>query len=412
MLDAEHALAKAGVAVGLVPADAAARIGEACRADLFDAARIADDGRAVGNPAEPLVRELSHCGRGRRGRVRAPGSDEPGHRRHGGDARLAARRRARAGRARPPRGRRARSSPATHRSTPMAARTLLQQAVPTTFGLKAAGWLVAVLEARRRLAAVRDERLAAQLGGAAGNSRRARRRRPRGRPPLRTGTRPRGAPAPVAREPPAPRGARRGAGCSRRGGREGRPRRRAARADRGGRGRRGYRAAVPRRCRRSAIPSAPRSRSRARVSLTPTRESYSASSHTSTSGRWAAGTPSGRRSRARSRSPAEQRRRPRTPSPDSRSTPSGCGRTSRRAAASSSPSASRSRSPSPGPRPGARRSSPRPREAHVVSRRAPRRQRTGLSADELDALLDPTGYLGVGRGARRPRARRVREARG
>ena len=56
----------------------------------------------------------------------------------------------------------------THRSTPMAARTLLQQAVPTTFGLKAAGWLVGVLEARRRLAAVRDERLAAQLGGAAG----------------------------------------------------------------------------------------------------------------------------------------------------------------------------------------------------------------------------------------------------
>ena len=50
----------------------------------------------------------------------------------------------------------------------MAARTLLQQAVPTTFGLKAAGWLVAVLEARRRLEAVRDERLAAQLGGAPG----------------------------------------------------------------------------------------------------------------------------------------------------------------------------------------------------------------------------------------------------
>jgi 3-carboxy-cis,cis-muconate cycloisomerase len=55
-----------------------------------------------------------------------------------------------------------------HRSTQMVARTLLQQAVPTTFGLKAAGWLVSVLEARRRVAAVRDERLAAQLGGAAG----------------------------------------------------------------------------------------------------------------------------------------------------------------------------------------------------------------------------------------------------
>jgi 3-carboxy-cis,cis-muconate cycloisomerase len=55
-----------------------------------------------------------------------------------------------------------------HRVTPMAARTVLQQAVPTTFGLKAAGWLVAVVESRRRLAAVHAERLAAQLGGAAG----------------------------------------------------------------------------------------------------------------------------------------------------------------------------------------------------------------------------------------------------
>jgi 3-carboxy-cis,cis-muconate cycloisomerase len=50
----------------------------------------------------------------------------------------------------------------------MAGRTLLRQAVPTTFGLKAAGWLVGVLEARRGLARIRDERLAVQLGGAAG----------------------------------------------------------------------------------------------------------------------------------------------------------------------------------------------------------------------------------------------------
>ena len=54
-----------------------------------------------------------------------------------------------------------------HRSTPMAARTMLQQALPTTFGLKAAGWLVAVLESRGILGAVR-ERLAVQFGGAAG----------------------------------------------------------------------------------------------------------------------------------------------------------------------------------------------------------------------------------------------------
>ena len=52
-----------------------------------------------------------------------------------------------------------------HRSTPMAARTLLQQAVPTTFGYKAAGWLAGLLDARD---ALRRVELPAQLGGAAG----------------------------------------------------------------------------------------------------------------------------------------------------------------------------------------------------------------------------------------------------
>jgi 3-carboxy-cis,cis-muconate cycloisomerase len=52
-----------------------------------------------------------------------------------------------------------------HRATVMAGRTLLQQAVPITFGLKAASWLVGVVHARQRLAAAR---LPAQLGGAAG----------------------------------------------------------------------------------------------------------------------------------------------------------------------------------------------------------------------------------------------------
>jgi 3-carboxy-cis,cis-muconate cycloisomerase len=55
-----------------------------------------------------------------------------------------------------------------HRSTPMAARTLLQQAVPTTFGLVAAGWLVALLDARERLAGLIESGLALQLGGAGG----------------------------------------------------------------------------------------------------------------------------------------------------------------------------------------------------------------------------------------------------
>lgn len=58
MLDAERALAQASVAVGLVPQQAATRIAEACRAELYDPARLAEDGRRIGNPAEPLVREL------------------------------------------------------------------------------------------------------------------------------------------------------------------------------------------------------------------------------------------------------------------------------------------------------------------------------------------------------------------
>ncbi|GLZ39766.1 adenylosuccinate lyase family protein [Actinokineospora sp. NBRC 105648] len=52
-----------------------------------------------------------------------------------------------------------------HRGSVMAGRTLTQHAVPVTFGLKAAGWLSLVLDAVERL---RSVVLPAQLGGAAG----------------------------------------------------------------------------------------------------------------------------------------------------------------------------------------------------------------------------------------------------
>jgi 3-carboxy-cis,cis-muconate cycloisomerase len=55
-----------------------------------------------------------------------------------------------------------------HRHTPVAARTLMQQALPTTFGLVAAGWLTALDGAADRLATVHASGLAVQLGGAAG----------------------------------------------------------------------------------------------------------------------------------------------------------------------------------------------------------------------------------------------------
>ncbi len=57
---------------------------------------------------------------------------------------------------------------AEHRDTPMPGRTLTQHAVPTTFGLKAAGWLQLVLDAERRVRRVAREGLPVQLGGAAG----------------------------------------------------------------------------------------------------------------------------------------------------------------------------------------------------------------------------------------------------
>lgn len=54
-----------------------------------------------------------------------------------------------------------------HRDTPMVARTLLQQAVPTTLGLKAASWLHGLVSVITRLVRL-QEALPAQLGGAAG----------------------------------------------------------------------------------------------------------------------------------------------------------------------------------------------------------------------------------------------------
>jgi 3-carboxy-cis,cis-muconate cycloisomerase len=55
-----------------------------------------------------------------------------------------------------------------HRHTPMIARTLLQQALPTTFGLRAAGWLAGLDAGRARLQAIRDGGLPVQMGGPVG----------------------------------------------------------------------------------------------------------------------------------------------------------------------------------------------------------------------------------------------------
>jgi 3-carboxy-cis,cis-muconate cycloisomerase len=57
----------------------------------------------------------------------------------------------------------------THRGLATVARTRFQQAVPTTFGLKAASWLAPLPRHRQRLAELKPRLLVVQFGGAAGN---------------------------------------------------------------------------------------------------------------------------------------------------------------------------------------------------------------------------------------------------
>ncbi|MGH3050938.1 MAG: 3-carboxy-cis,cis-muconate cycloisomerase, partial [Gaiellaceae bacterium] len=58
MLDAERALATAEGRLGAIPAEAATAIAGRCEPGGFDLAALLEQGRAVGNPAEPLVRAL------------------------------------------------------------------------------------------------------------------------------------------------------------------------------------------------------------------------------------------------------------------------------------------------------------------------------------------------------------------
>jgi 3-carboxy-cis,cis-muconate cycloisomerase len=166
MLDAERALVNAGSLAGIVPADAAAMVAAACVADLYDEEQLAVEGRAAGNPVEPLVRAL-----------RAQVGDDYAEYVHRGAtsqdildtaAMLVAQRVcAQIDEELEAVGNLCAALARAHRDTVIASRTLLQQAVPTTFGLKAAGWLVSVDDARMRLAAVAAA-LPAQLGGAGG----------------------------------------------------------------------------------------------------------------------------------------------------------------------------------------------------------------------------------------------------
>jgi 3-carboxy-cis,cis-muconate cycloisomerase len=158
MLEAEAALARAQARAGVIPAEGASEVEAVCAdAERFDVEVIGRAARADGNPVPALVA--------------AAGTEWFHHGATSQDildsaAMLVARRALDLIMAEIDAWAAACAALAdTHRSTLMVGRTLMQQAEPTTLGLKAAGWLEAVLDARDELA-VAD--LAAQLGGAAG----------------------------------------------------------------------------------------------------------------------------------------------------------------------------------------------------------------------------------------------------
>lgn len=169
MLDAESALARAQAAVGVVPRWAAETITAAAGADRLDLRALAVLARESANPVVGLVRELT--------RIVAAEDPAAAEYVHLGStsqdifdtaAMLVARDALRLLRTDLARVADALAGLARkHRDTVLPGRTLSLQAVPTTFGLKAAGWRRLVLDSGVRVDAVLSA-LPVSLGGAAG----------------------------------------------------------------------------------------------------------------------------------------------------------------------------------------------------------------------------------------------------
>ena len=167
MLDAEAGLARALERAGLAPAGSGEAVTATAKADNFDPNELGELAALTGNPVPGLARALARrvpqtaVSAVHRGATSQDILDTA--------AMLMAKRAidvmladlAQAAEA-------AAGLAEAHRASIMIGRTLLQQAVPVTFGLVAAGWLTSVDEAREGLTAVRSRRLAVQFGGAAG----------------------------------------------------------------------------------------------------------------------------------------------------------------------------------------------------------------------------------------------------
>ena len=169
-LDFEAALAQAEAAEELIPTAHATLVVQACGQDV-DVAALAEAAAHAGTLAIPLVAEL-------RARVAAhdPEAARSVHRGATSQdvADTALMLQAKIGAALLVRDLdRLRDALAelarTHAATPMIGRTLLQAALPITFGLKVANWLASVDAASGRFNREADHALALQFGGATGS---------------------------------------------------------------------------------------------------------------------------------------------------------------------------------------------------------------------------------------------------
>jgi 3-carboxy-cis,cis-muconate cycloisomerase len=170
LLDAEAGLARALERAGLAPPGAGAAVTRVAVAADLSAGEVAEVARAselTGNPVPGLARVLGR---------RVPGFAAPAVHRGATSqdimdtaAMLLARRATRViRRDLMAAGEAAARLAGAHRGTLMIGRTLLQQAVPVTFGVVAAGWLAGLDSAVGGLDALAETRLAVQFGGAAG----------------------------------------------------------------------------------------------------------------------------------------------------------------------------------------------------------------------------------------------------
>jgi 3-carboxy-cis,cis-muconate cycloisomerase len=168
LLDVEAALARAKAGLGRISETAADAINNACQPELYDFAELCDFAEEHATIVVPLVERIrEHVPEEHRDAVHAPATSQDiidtalmlqarrtlDHLVSGLDhcagvlARLHAQ----------------------YADAPQLARTLLQPALPTTFGNLLGSWQSGLDDARLRLGSVRDLRLAVQLGGPVGD---------------------------------------------------------------------------------------------------------------------------------------------------------------------------------------------------------------------------------------------------